>query len=192
MVDMRKNVEILTQDLEYCIKAFENDQFDLMLEDLSYNVRVVDKELKEDNRLNLLKPTRKMQVLDEFLKYYIKRRVIIYKGTVEFMERKTSRYGDKYTEYFIIKLKDVLLGPKLEEADKQTSLTRFFSTEGQDTIMQKKSMTNLVIRLSDKTFYPLNLNIGNVVRLSGTIKENRRYGYLVVRVLEPNIIKKAS
>ncbi len=106
------------------------------------------------------------------------------------MERKTSRYGDKHTEYFIITLKDVVLGPKLEESDKQISLTKFLSSETQDSIMQKKSVSNLVIRMSDIAFYALDLNIGDMVQLQGTIKEIKRYGYILVRVKVSKILKK--
>ncbi len=160
----------------------EDFQFKELLEDLSYNVQVVPKEDKSS--LNLLKPTRKIKVTEEDLKYLSNNRVVIYKSKVEFIERKTSKYGDKYTEYFIITLKDVTLGPKLEESNRQMSLTNFFTPKNKDIAYRRQTIPNLVIRLSAKTFHGLNLKVGSSIRMLGTLKENKRYGYLLMRIAE--------
>jgi len=39
-----------------------------------------------------------------------------------------------------------------------------------------------VIRLSAKTFHGLDLNVGNSIKMVGTLKENKRYGYLLMRI----------
>ncbi|KKN11164.1 hypothetical protein LCGC14_1029310 [marine sediment metagenome] len=160
----------------------EDFQFKELLEDLSYNVHVVSKE--DGSSLNLLKPTRKIKVTEENLKYLNNSRVVIYKSKVEFIERKTSKYGDKYTEFFIITLKDVSLGPKLEEANKQMSLTNFFTPKNKYIAYRRQTIPNLVIRLSAKTFHGLNLKVGSSIRMLGTLKENKRYGYLLMRIAE--------
>ncbi len=164
----------------------EDFQFKELLEDLSYNVQFVSKK-EDENSLNLLKPTRKIKVTDEDLKHL--KRVVIYKSIVEFMERKTSKYGDKYTEFFIITLKDVTIGPKLDEKHKQRTLSHFFTPEAKDRVLKRQTIPNLVIRLSSKTFHSLDLKVGSSLNMVGTLKENKRYGYLLMRIAEASLIR---
>ncbi len=170
------------------MKVTEDFQFKELFDDLSYKVRVVE---KDDTSLNLLKPTRKIKITDDNLKPFIKKSVVVHRGSIEFMERKVSTYGDKHTEFFIITLKNVILGPKLEENAIQTSLSSYLIQEDEEPTIEKIKIPNMVIRLSDSAFHGLTLNIGDSIKLIGTIKEHKRFGHAIIRVAKPEILKKA-